>query len=93
MSKELDDLRAAVTKIEGAADSAIALVKGFATYVAEHVNDPTALANFADEIVTKANALGDAVASNPVPATPTPAPTPAPVMAAASQAHTHARRH
>lgn len=67
MSQELDDLGVAVTNVQGAADSAIALVTGLADYIRAHADDPAALRAYADSLNAKASEIGTAVAANPVP--------------------------
>lgn len=71
MSIEVDNLTAAVAKVRGAKDSAIALIKTAAQYIKDHASDPAALKAFADELNSDATEIGDAVAANPLP-TPTP---------------------
>lgn len=68
MSKELDDLKAAVTAEDTVIDSAITLLQGLATQIASLKTDPAALQALSDEVKAKSQALADAVTAN------TPAP-------------------
>jgi hypothetical protein len=61
-----------VTAIQGAAASAVVLIKAFASYVAAHKTDPVALQAYADKLGAAATDLGDAVAANPDPNVPVP---------------------
>ncbi|MES2089534.1 MAG: hypothetical protein V4532_06095 [Pseudomonadota bacterium] len=70
MSKEMDDLEAAVVKIKGAKDSAVALINGAAAFIKANAADPVKLKAFAEELTTDATALADAVVANPLPPTP-----------------------
>ena len=62
--KELDDLKAAVTKTEGVADSAITLIQGLAAQIQAGKDDPVAMENLATELSAKADALAAAVQAN-----------------------------
>lgn len=77
MSKEMDDLEAAVTKVKGAKDSAVALIVAAAAFIKANSTDPAKLIAFANELNTDAQDLGDAVVANPLPpVNPGPVPTP-----------------
>ena len=66
--KELDDLKAAVTKTEGVADSAITLIQGLAAQIQAAKDDPVAMENLATELSAKADVLAAAVQANTAPA-------------------------
>ncbi len=69
MSKELDDLTAAVKKTSDTEDSAILLIQGIAKQLADAIaaNNPAALKALSDELSAKADALGAAVVANTPP--------------------------
>lgn len=66
--KEMADLTQItnkVTDIEGAADSAIALIQALAAEVRANATDPAALSALADRLDAQSAELGAAVAANP----------------------------
>lgn len=68
MSAQLDTLTQEVSEIGTVVDSAIVLINGLATQIAELKNDPAALQALADALDAKAAALAAAIAAG----TPTP---------------------
>jgi hypothetical protein len=68
MSKEMDDLTAAVRANTDADDSMILLVQGLAAQIVALKNDPVALEALATQLTTKTQALVDAVNANTPPA-------------------------
>jgi len=67
-AKEMADLTAIsdkVTAIEGAADSAVALIVALAAEVRANATDPAALSALADRLDAESVKLGAAVAANP----------------------------
>jgi len=79
MSKELDDLTAAVAAEDKVIDSAILLINGIADRIKAAGTDPAALAVLTADIQAKGTALAAAVAANTPaapPATPPADPTP-----------------
>ncbi len=67
MHEETEALESAIAKVQGAAQSAVALVLANAKYIREHVGDPTKLKAYADSLEATAKDLGDAVVANPLP--------------------------
>jgi hypothetical protein len=77
MSKELDDLTAAVAAEDSVIDSAVALINGIPALIAAAGTDPAKLSALSADISTKSAALAAAVAANtPAAAPPVPNPTP-----------------
>jgi len=68
MSKQLDDLKAAVEAENTVIDSAIVLLDGLAAQIVALKDDPVALQSLADEVNAKSGALSAALTKN----TPTP---------------------
>ena len=66
---EVDNLTAAVARVQGAKDSAVALINAAAQYIRDHVSDPALLQQYADALNVAADDLGNAVITNPLPAT------------------------
>ena len=64
MSKELDDLTAAVKKNDDAADSIIALVTGLAAQIVALKTDPAALESLAADLNAKFAAMAAAALAN-----------------------------
>jgi len=62
---DLTQITDKVTAIEGAADSAVALIQALAAEVRANATDPAALSALADRLEAEAGKLGDAVAANP----------------------------
>lgn len=67
MAGEIEALTDKVTKISGAADSAVELITNLSAYIRANSADPAAIAALADSLDAKANELGEAVAANPTP--------------------------
>lgn len=63
----LQPITDAVTAVDGASDSIIALCAGLSAYIAAHKTDPAALQALADNLTAKSAAIVAAVAANPVP--------------------------
>ena len=70
----LDEITAKVTKIEGASDSIIQLVTDLADEIRHNAGDAAALADLANRLDAKAEAIAAAVVANPDP-TPNVPPT------------------
>jgi uncharacterized protein YPO0396 len=64
MSKELDDLTAAVTNEGSVTQSAITLLQGLSAQIAALKDDPAALEALAQQVNQQAQALADAVTAN-----------------------------
>jgi hypothetical protein len=64
---KLDALEAEVAEVEGAVDSAIALITGLRAEIIEAGTDPEKLADLVRRLDEKQQALAAAVAANPTP--------------------------
>jgi hypothetical protein len=62
---DLDQLETHVTSIEGAADSAVALISALAAEIRANATDPAKLSALADRLDAKTQSLGAAIAANP----------------------------
>ncbi len=62
---DLDQLETHVSTIEGAADSAVALISALAAEIRASATDPAKLSALADRLDAKSASLGAAVAANP----------------------------
>lgn len=67
MSKQVDDLVAAVTKETTVVDGAVAAIKGFAAQVLDAKDDPVRIEQVVAQMNQNADALAQAVASVPIP--------------------------
>lgn len=76
MSKELDDLKAAVTRSASVQSSAVELLKGVSEQITANANDPAELEALATELNDKADTLAKAIAAN-TPGHPTDPNNPA----------------
>lgn len=76
MSKQLDDLAAAVEKVNQVEASAVTLIRGLAQQIQDAGTDANKLNDLRDSLLSRAAELGDAVAAN-TPASPTPPAEPA----------------
>lgn len=74
MSKELDDLTAAVAAEDAVIDSAVTLINGIPALIAAAGTDPAKLKALSDDITAKSAALAAAVTANTPAAVPAPAP-------------------
>ncbi len=70
MSVELTRLTQEVAETQGAVQSAIALLEGLSQFIRDHVDDPAALNQLADNLDAQQAAIAAAVAANPIPPTP-----------------------
>lgn len=70
MSKEVDDLKAAVARNGDVEDSAIALIQGLAQQIKDAAGDPAAIAALSAELTAKADALAAAITANTTPPAP-----------------------
>ena len=73
MAGELARLTAAVTDIQGKADSLITLVQGLAQLIRDNVGNPEALLGLATQLETQSAEIQAAIDANPLPEPP---PTP-----------------
>lgn len=64
MSAELDRLQESVTRVTTAAQAAVTLITGLAARIRELQGDPARLAQLADELDARADAMGQAVTEN-----------------------------
>ena len=64
MSKQMDDLAAAVKKNDDVVDSAVTLITGLAAQLLAAKDDPVAIEVLANEVSAKADALAAAVVAN-----------------------------
>jgi preprotein translocase subunit YajC len=64
MSKQMDDLAAAVKKNDDVVDSAVTLITGLAAQLLAAKDDPVAIEALANEVSAKADALAAAVTAN-----------------------------
>lgn len=67
---EIENLSAAVQKIVGAKDSAVALINAAAEYIRTNANNPALLQQYADALNDAADDLGEAIVANPLPTPP-----------------------
>ena len=67
MSIELTRLTQEVAEMQGAVQSAITLLEGLAQFIRDHVDDPVALNQLANDLDAQQAAIAAAVNANPLP--------------------------
>lgn len=69
MATAIEDLQGAVTNMENVVDSAVLAFRTIAEEMMKNANDATAIRELADDLNSKAQALGEAIPAN-TPADP-----------------------